>query len=97
LHWISYLTIISWILVSKEVSRLTGSRAYERFTGSQIAKVFHTKREIYNSTEVSKVGNILSCLPYPNMVHTMSHTYIEIPENLSSLQLCLLNISWGLC
>lgn len=34
------------------MSALTGSRAYERFTGSQISKIFHTKRDTYNITEV---------------------------------------------
>lgn len=40
------------VFVLQELSRLTGSRAYERFTGSQIAKIIHTKKEAYNATEV---------------------------------------------
>ena len=34
------------------LSELTGSRAYERFTGNQIKKVYETKRLCYDQTEV---------------------------------------------
>lgn len=34
------------------LSQLTGSRAYERFTGNQIAKLFKTKPAQYEMTEV---------------------------------------------
>jgi len=36
----------------QELARITGSKAYERFTGSQISKIFHTKRDAFNATEV---------------------------------------------
>jgi hypothetical protein len=35
------------------LAEITGSRAYERFTGPQIAKVYQIKKAVYNSTEVS--------------------------------------------
>ncbi|XP_071737646.1 xylulose kinase 2-like [Rutidosis leptorrhynchoides] len=34
-----------------ELSKLTGSRAYERFTGPQIRRIFETQPEVYNDTE----------------------------------------------
>lgn len=34
------------------LAKITGSRAYERFTGNQIAKIFETRPEAYNNTEV---------------------------------------------
>jgi xylulokinase len=35
----------------QKVADLTGSRAYERFTGNQIAKVWRRQREVYEGTE----------------------------------------------
>ena len=35
----------------KELAKTTGSRAFERFTGNQIAKYFYGKPEIYKETE----------------------------------------------
>lgn len=43
--------IIKYIF--QKLAQITGSRAYERFTGSQIAKLYHNKPETYNRTEVS--------------------------------------------
>jgi hypothetical protein len=37
----------------QKLAEITGSRAYERFTGSQIAKIYQTKKTVYNNTEVS--------------------------------------------
>lgn len=34
------------------LAKITGSRAHERFTGNQIAKIFETKPDAYNNTEV---------------------------------------------
>ena len=34
-----------------ELSKLTGSRAYERYTGPQIRKLYEKKQDIYNETE----------------------------------------------
>jgi xylulokinase len=36
---------------AQKVADLTGSRAYERFTGNQIAKIFRRERSIYDRTE----------------------------------------------
>ncbi|OXA37978.1 xylulose kinase isoform X2 [Folsomia candida] len=45
------------------LAKLTGSRAYERFTGSQISKIFHTKREAYNATErISLVSSFIASI-----------------------------------
>jgi len=45
------------------VADLTGSRAYERFTGNQIAKVAVEKKEGYENTErISLVSSFVACL-----------------------------------
>lgn len=36
----------------QKVADITGSSAYERFTRNQIAKIYQTKPEAYNKTEV---------------------------------------------
>jgi xylulokinase len=40
----------------QKLAEITGSRAYERFTGSQIAKVYQTKKAVYSNTEVSHMS-----------------------------------------
>jgi xylulokinase len=35
----------------KKLAEITGSRAFERFTGNQIAKYFYSRPDIYNKTE----------------------------------------------
>jgi len=46
---------------SKELARITGSRAFERFTGNQIAKYFYCQPEIYKKTE--RISLISSFIP----------------------------------
>lgn len=46
-----------------KLAELTGSRAYERFTGNQIAKIVQTKPEVYQQTErISMVSSFLTSL-----------------------------------
>ncbi|KDP41549.1 hypothetical protein JCGZ_15956 [Jatropha curcas] len=46
-----------------ELSKLTGSRGYERFTGPQIRKIFQTQPETYNDTErISLVSSFMASL-----------------------------------
>ncbi|XP_018574163.1 xylulose kinase [Anoplophora glabripennis] len=46
-----------------KLAEITGSRAYERFTGSQIAKIYHNKPDTYNRTErISLVSSFLCSL-----------------------------------
>ncbi|XP_013775046.1 xylulose kinase-like [Limulus polyphemus] len=48
---------------AQRLAELTGSRAYERFTGNQIAKLFETKPESYKNTErVSLVSSFAASL-----------------------------------
>lgn len=48
---------------AQHLAEVTGSRAYERFTASQIAKIAHTKAEVYSSTErISLVSSFLASL-----------------------------------
>ncbi|KAI3715715.1 hypothetical protein L6452_22701 [Arctium lappa] len=44
---------------SLKLFELTGSRAYERFTGPQIRSIFETQREVYNTTERISLGSSL--------------------------------------
>ncbi|GJW48505.1 xylulose kinase [Tanacetum coccineum] len=46
-----------------ELSKLTGSRAYERFTGPQIRRIFETRPEVYHDTErISLVSSFVASL-----------------------------------
>ncbi|XP_020274629.1 xylulose kinase-like [Asparagus officinalis] len=46
-----------------ELSRLSGSRAHERYTGPQIRKLYETKRDVYNDTErISLVSSFMASL-----------------------------------
>lgn len=46
-----------------ELSRLTGSRAHERYTGPQIRKIFETKPNVYYNTErISLVSSFMASL-----------------------------------
>jgi len=48
---------------AEQLARITGSRAYERFTGNQIAKVAREKPEVYKSTErISLVSSFAASL-----------------------------------
>jgi len=48
---------------AQEVANLTGSRAYERFTGNQIAKIASEEPEVYGATErISLVSSMLPSL-----------------------------------
>lgn len=45
------------------LAKLTGSRAYERFTGNQISKIFETRPDAYNNTErISLVSSFAATL-----------------------------------
>nr|XP_043635781.1 xylulose kinase 2 [Erigeron canadensis]XP_043635782.1 xylulose kinase 2 [Erigeron canadensis] len=46
-----------------ELSTLTGSRAYERFTGPQIRRIFEIQPEVYNGTErISLVSSFMASI-----------------------------------
>ncbi|PNF32173.1 Xylulose kinase [Cryptotermes secundus] len=45
----------------EKLAEITGSRAYERFTGSQIAKVYQTKKAVYNNTERISLISSFAC------------------------------------
>lgn len=46
-----------------ELSKLTGSRAHERYTGPQIRRIFETQPEVYRNTErISLVSSFMASL-----------------------------------
>ncbi|GLT62992.1 hypothetical protein SLA2020_355910 [Shorea laevis] len=46
-----------------ELSKLTGSRGYERFTGPQIRRLFETQPDLYNNTDrISLVSSFMASL-----------------------------------
>lgn len=46
-----------------ELSRITGSRAHERYTGPQIRKIFQTQPGVYNETErISLISSFMASL-----------------------------------
>ena len=48
---------------SQNLSEITGSRAYERFTGNQIAKIYQTKPDAYSACErISLVSSFAASL-----------------------------------
>ncbi|MGQ9662678.1 MAG: xylulokinase [Kiritimatiellia bacterium] len=48
---------------AEETARLTGSRAYERFTGNQIAKIWQQQPHVYEATErIALVSSFLASL-----------------------------------
>ncbi|ORZ19279.1 hypothetical protein BCR41DRAFT_335445 [Lobosporangium transversale] len=50
-------------LGQQRLAELTGSRAYERYTGNQISKIIQKKPDIYNATErISLVSSFLASL-----------------------------------
>ncbi|GMT18661.1 hypothetical protein PFISCL1PPCAC_9958, partial [Pristionchus fissidentatus] len=49
--------------VIPDLNRITGSRAYHRFSGMQIAKIFKYEREIYdNTTRISLISSFLASI-----------------------------------
>lgn len=47
----------------QELADITGSKAYERFTGNQIAKIYHKKQAAYDECErISLVSSFLASL-----------------------------------
>jgi hypothetical protein len=38
--------------ILQKLAELTGSRAFHRFSGAQIAKIYHQKPQVYKLTEV---------------------------------------------
>ena len=64
-HQVQYKIISSKEAVGGpgRLSEITGSRAYERFTASQIAKVRQERPEVYNNTErISLVSSFAASL-----------------------------------
>nr|XP_053635683.1 xylulose kinase-like [Cherax quadricarinatus] len=45
----------------QKLANITGSRAYERFTGSQIAKIYKTRKEAYSNTERISLVSSFAC------------------------------------
>ncbi|KAK7084821.1 hypothetical protein SK128_003813 [Halocaridina rubra] len=45
----------------QKLADTTGSRAYERFTGNQIAKIYHERKEAYNCTERISLVSSFAC------------------------------------
>ncbi|XP_075976198.1 xylulose kinase [Anticarsia gemmatalis] len=45
----------------EELAKITGSRAYERFTGSQIRKIFRTKPRVYAATSRISLVSSFAC------------------------------------
>uniref|UniRef100_A0A7N1A6E3 Xylulose kinase n=1 Tax=Kalanchoe fedtschenkoi TaxID=63787 RepID=A0A7N1A6E3_KALFE len=53
-----------------ELSQLTGSRAYERFTGPQIRRIFQTQPDVYRDTErISLVSSFMASILIGKYAH----------------------------
>ncbi|XP_047025667.1 xylulose kinase isoform X2 [Helicoverpa zea] len=46
---------------AEELSKITGSRAYERFTGPQIRKIFHKRPRVYQATARISLVSSFAC------------------------------------
>lgn len=47
--------------IFQELAKATGSRAYERFTGSQIRKIYQNKLRVYQATERISLVSSFAC------------------------------------
>lgn len=83
-----------------ELSKLTGSRAFERYTGPQIRRIFETQPEVYKETErISLVSSFVASIligKYACIDHTdgAGMNLMDIKERVWSklaLEVC---ISW---
>lgn len=53
----------------KQLAEITGSRAYERFTGSQIMKISRTMEQVYENTERISLVRYVTMFWYKTLVH----------------------------
>lgn len=82
---------------AQKMADLTGSKAYERFTGNQILKIYQTQPQQFKDTEVSLVGYSLHLASAQFSLFTYADglTGVEcdcpvsspFPENISCKQL----------
>jgi len=88
-----------------ELARITGSRAYERFTGPQIKKIFDSQPEVYGSTErISLVSSFMASLfvgAYAAIDHSdgSGMNLMDIKEKTWSkvaLEVCIVIINFNL-
>lgn len=40
----------------EQLAEITGSKAYERFSGPQISKIYRTRPDVYKNTEVKRIN-----------------------------------------
>ena len=50
-HFYTGFTVVRFVFL-QELSTITGSRGFERFTGTQIMKISQTQKDAYENTEV---------------------------------------------
>jgi xylulokinase len=65
--------IVMTVFCVQELAKVTGSRAYERFTGSQIRKMFRSRPRAYAAAERVSLVSSFACSLFLGRVAPIDH------------------------